>query len=127
MTAATAESLRLDKWLFHARFFKSRSLATRLCEGRKVRLNRRLIDKASCAVRVGDVLTFPQGRHICVVRILGLGQRRGPAAQAQSLYEDLAPPGKAAPKASPAAARDKGTGRPTKAQRRATERLWERR
>lgn len=123
MSADPSAALRLDKWLWYARFFKSRSLATRLCEGRRVRLNRRLIDKASRQVRVGDVLTFPQGRRIRVVRVVALGQRRGPAAEAEGLYEELAPPTAAPGRPPPAAARDRGAGRPTKAERRAIERL----
>lgn len=89
------EGLRLDKWLVCARFFKSRSLASKLCAAGKVRVNRRRVAKAHVAVRRGDVLTFPQGRHIRVVRVLELPGRRGPAAEARSLYEDLAPPCKA--------------------------------
>ncbi len=87
MSADSGAALRLDKWLWYARFFKSRSLAARLCEGRRVRLNRRVIDKASRQVRVDDVLTFPQGRRIRVVRVVALGHRRGPAAEAEGLYE----------------------------------------
>ena len=108
------EALRLDKWLWYARFFKSRSLAARLLDGRKVRVNRRLIDKASRAVHVGDVLTFPQGRRIRVVRVAALGSRRGPAREAESLYEDLAPVGESTaprPRRWPRAARGPA-GRP---------------
>lgn len=121
-------ALRLDKWLWYGRFFKSRSGAARLCDGRKVRVNRALIDKASRTVRVGDVVTFPQGPRIRVVKVLALGHRRGPAAEAAALYEDLAPPAPArananAPSAGPLAARARGSGRPTKAERRATDAL----
>jgi ribosome-associated heat shock protein Hsp15 len=87
-----AESRRLDRWLWFARFFKTRDLATRLCERGRVRINRIKTRKASYGVRVGDVLTFPQGRDIRVIRVVGLGERRGPAAEARALYEDLAPP-----------------------------------
>ncbi len=123
MSAEPGGALRLDKWLWYARFFKSRSLAARLCEGRRVRLNRRVIDKASRQVRVGDVLTFPHGRCIRVVRVVALGIRRGPAAEAVGLYEELAPPPAATGRVPPAAARERGSGRPTKAERRAIERL----
>ena len=70
MTDQTADNggLRLDKWLWYARFFKSRSLAARLCTGGKVRLNKRPVDKAHQLVRPGDVLTFAQGRAVRVVR-----------------------------------------------------------
>ena len=80
---------RLDKFLWAARFLKSRSLAADLCAQGRVRVSGRLVDKAHARVRVGDVLTFPLGPRIRVVRILALPTRRGPAAEAQSLYEDL--------------------------------------
>jgi len=86
------ESLRLDKWLWHARLFKSRSLASRVCGSGRLRVNGTIVRKAHYALRPGDVLTFPKGPHIRVVRIIGLGSRRGPASEAQALYEDLEPP-----------------------------------
>jgi ribosome-associated heat shock protein Hsp15 len=87
-----ADALRLDKWLWHARFAKTRVLAARLCESGRVRLGGELVSKPHRLVRVGDVLTFPAGGHIRTVRVAVLGMRRGPAAEAQRLYEDLAPP-----------------------------------
>ena len=118
----TDGALRIDKWLFFARFFKSRSLAATLCAAGKVRVNRLPIQKAHHAVRVGDVLTFPQGRHIRVIRVALLGKRRGPAEEARTLYEDLAPPEPAS--AAPLAGeRPPGAGRPTKVDRRAIDRL----
>ncbi len=86
------ERQRIDKWLWHARFFKTRSLATRLCGAGRLRLNRTPISKAHALVRPGDVLTFPQGNLIRVVKVVALGDRRGPASGARALYEDLAPP-----------------------------------
>ena len=85
------ESRRLDRWLWYARFCKTRSLATRLCQAGKVRVNRARVRKSHYSLRVGDVLTFPQGREIRVVRVLALGERRGPATEARTLYEDLRP------------------------------------
>ncbi|MDA0703122.1 MAG: RNA-binding S4 domain-containing protein [Proteobacteria bacterium] len=79
------ETRRLDRWLWFARFFKTRALATRLCEGGRVRVNRVKTRKPSHALRPGDVLTFPQGRVIRVVRVIGLGERRGPVAEARAL------------------------------------------
>lgn len=120
-------SLRIDKWLWQARFLKSRALASKLCAAGRVRVSGSVIQKAHHAVRIGDVLTFPQGHHIRVVRIIALGTRRGPAGEARGLYEDLAPIA-AKPAAAPpesAAARDAGAGRPTKADRRAIDRLRE--
>lgn len=120
-----SEAQRLDRWLWFARFFKSRSLAGKLCAGQKVRVNRRLVGKASATVRVGDVLTFPQGNRIRVVRILDLGVRRGPAAEAQQLYDDLTPASPPPPRraTSVAGERERGSGRPTKRERRAIDRL----
>jgi len=82
-------AIRLDRWLWFARFCKSRSLAARLCESGTVRINRTPIDKAAAQIKPGDVLTFPLGRQIRVVRVLALGLRRGPAAEARMLYEEL--------------------------------------
>ena len=85
--------VRLDKWLFHARFFKSRDLAQDCVEEGRLRLNAQRCTKPGHAVAVGDVLTFPQGSRIRVVRILALSDRRGPATEAQALYVDLDAPG----------------------------------
>jgi ribosome-associated heat shock protein Hsp15 len=84
---------RLDRWLWQARFFKTRSLAARIVSGGGVRVNGVRTAKPAAAVGPGDVLTFAQARAIRVVRITGLGTRRGPAAEAQALYDDLDPPG----------------------------------
>ncbi|NQV20765.1 MAG: RNA-binding S4 domain-containing protein [Rhodospirillales bacterium] len=126
-TPRTPETFqRADKWLWYARFFKSRSLATRLCNSRKLRINHRIVEKASTAVKVGDVLTFPQGRRIRTVKVLTPGVRRGPAIEACLLYDDLTPtpPAKTEVAAvQPVAARPPGAGRPTKSDRRATDKL----
>jgi ribosome-associated heat shock protein Hsp15 len=84
-----AEGLRLDKWLWQARFFKTRALATQLVGKGRVRINQTIVTKAHHRIRPGDVLTFPQGHLVRVVRVLELGARRGPAREAQTLYEDL--------------------------------------
>jgi ribosome-associated heat shock protein Hsp15 len=119
--------LRIDKWLWHARFFKSRSLAQRLCGGGRVRVNGNRVTKAHAMIRPGDILTFPMGPHVRVVRVAVLGVRRGPAVEAATLYEDLEPPRSTKPEAGPRplvpARRDPGAGRPTKTERRATDRL----
>jgi len=129
--AASPESLRADKWLWFARFFKSRSLATQICQAGKLRLSGQGVVKAHYKVKVGDVLTFPQAHHIRVIKVLALGSRRGPASEAQQLYEDLKPPeaGSRLPQGTPdaltTAQREPGSGRPTKRDRRALERLRE--
>ena len=90
MKPGTSEQgLRLDKWLWQARFFKTRPLAAELAEKGRIRINRVPVNKPHYRLRPGDVLTFPQGRTIRVVRVLALGTRRGPASEAQTLYEDL--------------------------------------
>jgi ribosome-associated heat shock protein Hsp15 len=85
-------TLRLDKWLWQARFVKSRSLAAKLIETAGIRVNGQRIAKPAYAVGPGDVLTFALGKRIVVARILALGTRRGPAPEARALYEDLSPP-----------------------------------
>ena len=116
--------LRLDKWLWFARFVKTRSLATRLIVDGRMRVNGAPTQKAHYTVKVGDVLTFPLGPHIRVIKVTALGTRRGPASEAQALYEDLDPPRKSAPAPEPTFEdRGTGAGRPTKRDRRQTERL----
>ncbi len=119
---------RIDKWLFFARIVKSRSLAAKLAAGGKVRVNRSKIDQASHQIKVGDVLTVTLERRIVVCRVLQPGSRRGPASEAQLLYEDLSPPPppKEVLRADIAVpARDPGSGRPTKKDRREIERRWQ--
>jgi ribosome-associated heat shock protein Hsp15 len=83
--------LRLDKWLWQARFFKSRSLATEVIAEGHVRVNGTHVSRPGREVTEGDTITFPQGHRIRVVRVLALGLRRGPAPEAQALYHDLDP------------------------------------
>lgn len=90
----TDSSIRLDKWLWFARLAKSRSLAARLCTEGRIRVNRIVVTKPATALRLGDILTLPQGGQIRVVRLVAIGLRRGPAAEARCLYEDLTSPSK---------------------------------
>lgn len=85
-------SLRIDKWLWFARFFKTRGLAASVVAAGEVRLNGQVAAKASAAVRVGDELVFPTGKRRRRVTVLGLGERRGPAPEAQALYREETPP-----------------------------------
>ncbi|WP_208351689.1 RNA-binding S4 domain-containing protein [Pseudaestuariivita rosea] len=105
-----AAPLRLDKWLWYARFFKTRSLATKVVTAGKVRVDGVPVSKPSRTITPGAVLTFPQGRDIRVVRIVALADRRGPATEAQTLYEDLTPVREKQPQ-NPSYG---GKGRPTK-------------
>ena len=84
------ESLRIDKWLWQARFYKTRNLAQQAACSGMLRLNNERVEKASIAVKPGDKLTLPRGyRQVTVVRVQALGLRRGPAPEAQALYKVL--------------------------------------
>jgi ribosomal 50S subunit-recycling heat shock protein len=86
----TEDACRIDVWLWRARFFKTRSMASRVVEEGRVRLVRGQwrapVDKPSRPVRCGDVLTFARGPKWIAVRVEALGERRGPAPEAQGLY-----------------------------------------
>jgi ribosome-associated heat shock protein Hsp15 len=83
------DTQRLDKWLWQARFFKTRGLAARTVSEGRVRVNGQRVMKPSAQVRAGDVLTFAQGDAIRVVRVEALAIRRGPSPEAVRLYADL--------------------------------------
>ena len=112
---------RIDRWLYFARVVKSRSLAAKLAQSGRVRVNGDKIDQPSRQVQRDDVLTITLDRRILVLKILEPGERRGPYPEAKTLYEDLSPPPvKAEDAGTPALApyRDAGSGRPTKRERR---------
>ncbi|WP_439104192.1 RNA-binding S4 domain-containing protein [Celeribacter marinus] len=111
------ETIRLDKWLWFARFFKTRSLATKVVTSGHVRLNSVKTSKKSTLIGQGDVLTFVQGDDIRVVEVAMLGTRRGPAPEAQTLYIDKTPV-KEARDYVPPSPKFEGKGRPTKKDRR---------
>ena len=118
-----AASARLDRWLWAARFYKSRSLAHAACNGGKVDVNGQAA-KPSRAVRPGDRIRLTLGEWRREVVVKDLRERRGPAAEARALYEDLSPP--PPPRAKrllPPVLRPVGLGRPTKRERRRIERL----
>jgi len=81
------DRIRIDKWLWHARFYKTRALAQEAAAKGRIRRNDIRVEKASVEVKIGDILTLPRGREVAVVRVLGCGERRGPASEAQMLYE----------------------------------------
>ena len=87
----SAGFLRIDKWLWQARFVKTRAEAAALCRGAVLRVNRVRVTHAHHRLRVGDVLTLPLKDEVRVVRIVALGDRRGPASEARRLYQDLTP------------------------------------
>ncbi len=121
-----SDGQRLDKWLWFARFCKTRGLAQKLCAAGHVKRRGESLVKPSTLVRPGDELTVLMGpvRRTVIVRLPG--ERRGPAPEAQTLYEEPAPPERLRDPVmdgSTPAHRLKGTGRPTKKERRQTERL----
>ncbi|MFD1199725.1 RNA-binding S4 domain-containing protein [Brucella gallinifaecis] len=124
VTEAVARQ-RIDKWLFFARVVKSRSLAAKLAVGGKVRVNSQKIDQAAYQVKIGDVLTITLERHVVIYKVLTFGERRGPAPEARLLYEDMTPepvsPMETIEALPPR--RESGAGRPTKKERRETDRL----
>ncbi|MBV1904300.1 MAG: RNA-binding S4 domain-containing protein [Marinosulfonomonas sp.] len=107
-------TIRIDKWLWYARFFKTRGLARKQVTGGHVRLNSEKISKPAQGVGAGDTLTFAQGSRIRVVRIVAPGARRGPAPEAATLYDDLTP----VQEKRPTPPKTEGKGRPTKKDRR---------
>jgi ribosome-associated heat shock protein Hsp15 len=118
---AAEGSQRLDIWLHHARFFKTRSLAAKIVKGGGVRVDGTVMAKAHWQVRPGQVLTFVQGTHVRVVRVVALPARRGPAPEAALSYDDLSPPSpdNALPRSDAGpGGRASGAGRPTKRDRR---------
>jgi ribosome-associated heat shock protein Hsp15 len=117
---------RLDRWLWAARFYKSRTLAAAACGGGKVDVNEQAA-KPARLVRPGDLLHITRRDDRRIVRIVALAVRRGKGADAALLYTDLTPP--PAPRAerpAPAMYRPRGTGRPTKRERRLLERITRR-
>ncbi len=124
---AALEAVRLDRWLWAARFYKSRSLAAEACDGGKVKVNGQTA-KPHKLVRAGDTvsLTHPSGRR--ELKVLMLSEKRGPASVARLLYEDLSPtlpPEEERLPSSPFSWRPSGLGRPTKRERRQMEK-WRR-
>ena len=87
--AAGGPALRLDKWLWYARFYKSRALAARMCETRRIRVNGVVVGKAHHLLRAGDTLTFVWNERVRIIRVAALGCRRGPAPEARALYVEL--------------------------------------
>lgn len=84
-----ALSIRLDKWLWHARLCKTRTAAARLIAEGAVRVNAERVLKPAATLRIGDGVTLRIGDRIRVMRVRATGSRRGPAAEARELYDDL--------------------------------------
>lgn len=116
---------RLDRWLFFSRAAKSRTLAQKLIEAGSVRVNSERTLHSDHQVGAGDVLTMSFGTRLMVWKIKDAGARRGPATEAAMLYEDLSPPPLPREPVVMFGQRDAGAGRPTKKERRETDRLRE--
>ncbi|MEK9826980.1 MAG: RNA-binding S4 domain-containing protein [Rhodospirillales bacterium] len=84
-----SDTQRLDAWLWKARFFKTRAISTAMISKGRVRINGDRVQKPSRQIRPGDVLTFPQGNYVRVIRVLGFAERRGPAKESVYLYEHI--------------------------------------
>lgn len=129
-SSASSEQ-RIDLWLWYARCAKSRTLAQALVAGGRVRINKQRISKAATVVRPGDVVTLSVGPRVRVLKIVSVGARRGPAAEAALLFTDHSPtyiaPAAEAGETSAAslqtAQREAGSGRPTKRDRRLIDRF----
>jgi len=83
-------TIRIDKWLFHARFYRTRALAQAAASAGKVRLNGIRVEKPAQTLKPGDILTLGRGSEIVALRVVALAERRGPAPQARLLYEIVA-------------------------------------
>lgn len=140
-------SQRLDKWLWFARLAKTRTQAASLVSEGRIRVNRERVDKPGMAVKAGDVVTATVHRTVRVLKVVGFIERRGPAADAVLIFEELTPAadrtkahGSGSPGATPGqpsdaarvgdmsragahAERSPGSGRPTKRDRREIDRL----
>ncbi|MDP2304952.1 MAG: RNA-binding S4 domain-containing protein [Pseudomonadota bacterium] len=117
--SGTPATVRLDKWLIAARMFKTRPLAQEACDGGHVTVNDRAAAPAR-AVKSGDIVVALTHSGKKILRITGLEEKRGPAAHARTLYDDLTPP--TPPSEEPVALRGRGAGRPTKRDRRLIDR-----
>ena len=112
------EKLRLDKWLWFARFFKTRSLSAARVAAGDLRVNGDRVTKRATTIAAGDVLTFAIGESVHIIEVVAIGTRRGPAPEAQLLYNDMSPA--PIPRETPVPENPKfeGKGRPTKRDRR---------
>jgi len=81
---------RIDKWLFHARFYRTRAMAQAAASTGKVRLNGVRVEKPAQHLKPGDILTLGRGGEVVALRVLALAERRGPAPKARELYEIVA-------------------------------------
>ena len=119
------EKIRLDIWLWYARFYKSRSLASKAILGGKLRVNSNKIIKPASKVKINDVLTINHVNMVRIIQIQSIGARRGPASEAQTLYNDLSADVTAASKIKDISEKSKKdtNKRPTKKDRRLLDKI----
>ena len=119
------EKIRLDIWLWHARFYKSRNLSSKAILSGKLRVNSIKIIKPASKVKINDVLTINHVNTVRIIQIQSIGARRGPASEAQALYNDLSPDVTAASKSKDVSEKSKKdiNKRPTKKDRRILDKI----
>jgi ribosome-associated heat shock protein Hsp15 len=117
------ERQRVDRFLWHARLVRTRTLAAKLAAAGHVRVNGKRIDAPGRGLKIGDVLTVAISRDVRVLKVIAFAERRGGSEVAGRLYEDLSPPSPKPVRAASPAPRLAGSGRPTKRERRALDRL----
>ena len=122
-SSLSAERQRIDKWLWHARVVRTRTAADSLANEGHVRLNGERVTAASRPVKPGDVVTIALDRAVRILRVTGFAERRGDADAARLLCEDLTPISEKGAADPASSERERGSGRPTKQERRATDRL----
>ncbi len=121
-TTDTDGRQRLDRWLFFARITKSRSLAQAWISAGHVRVNATAIRQPAHRVKFGDTIEVAVDRRSLILSLVEIGTRRGPFEEARKLYEDISPPVSQKDGQSDLALREKGSGRPTKRERRMRDR-----
>ena len=119
------EKIRLDTWLWYARFYKSRSLSSKAILSGKLRVNSNRIIKPASKVKINDVLTINHVNMVRIIQVQILGARRGPASEAQTLYNDLSADVTAASKIKDVSEKSKKdtNKRPTKKDRRILDKI----
>lgn len=127
-SSGAPDTQRIDKWLWCARLYKTRTLAAKEVNDGRMRITRSgetlRADKASFSIRPGDTVVFTKNDRLRIIEIVSCAMRRGPASEAQTLYKDLSPPPLPKKERQPLPfEREKGAGRPTKKDRRALEAL----
>lgn len=122
MTEPSIEKQRIDKWIWHARFIKTRSLAQKLITSGKIRINTEKVTSTSRQLKIGDTLTIAIHDQVRIIRVEAIADRRGPFSEAKLLYEDLSPVVEAKRKSTEPTIEEmskiESSGRPSKQQRR---------